>query len=73
MGNFTLKRIDINPNIVISESCTCIDHCKELARKCRKNDFYTYHEMQFEISDKGKIYYRSRLNSGWRMAWDKVE
>jgi len=72
MGNFTLKRIDIKPNIVISESCTCIDHCKELARKTRNKDIYGYNEMQFEISFYDRVYYRSVKNSGWRIIWDKV-
>lgn len=72
MAKYTLKRIDIEPNVIIGDNFTCVEHCKETARRVRRKDFYTYHRMQFEISFNGTVYARSILDTGWRMAWDKI-
>ena len=74
MGNWKLYRTDKGREL-IRDDCTCIDHCKEVARKRRKKGHGLGYdqEMTFEISDPiNKPRMRSLQNTGWRMKWEWV-
>ena len=67
-----LKRIDYNQ--IIRDDCTCADHCKEVARRERKQGKHGYNQkMQFMIIDpRGEGWAISQKNSGWRVKWDRI-
>lgn len=68
---WVLARTDKGEVDIIRDNCTCAEHCKEVARKFRKIDKYSYnHKMAFSIfAPDGRLWGHTQDGCSWRLRW----
>lgn len=57
---------------LIRDDCSCIDHCKSVARKVRNNDIFK-EDVIFEIVSPSDIVCMRSVKDGcWRIKWEWI-